>query len=83
MPDEKGNIKGAFFRAESWLKVFGPKTPPSTSSNCQGPEGDCGCNVTIEWTPDGILDGAFFVQECNCEDRCCDPNAGDCKNPKQ
>ena len=86
MPDANGNIKGAFFRAESWLRVFGPTSSTSgNDANCQGPEGDCSCKtpeVEIEFTPDWSLDGVTFTPECECEERCADPKRDDCKNPK-
>ena len=65
MPDADGNFRGAFFRSESWLRVFGPQTQPPTSSNCEGPKGCSKC-TPITFTPDWCLDGVVFTPECDC-----------------
>lgn len=87
MPDRDGRFVPTFFRAESWLRVFG-----------QQPENEPNCDVEISWEPDFCLDGATFTPDeawgafaaervenptsppvCDCRDHLdCDDAAG-CK----
>lgn len=82
MPDADGKFRGAFFRAESWTRVFAPN-PPCPQTECPGSNPCEKCNpVVITWEPEWDLDGAVFTPECDCRDRCADPKRDDCRNPK-